>query len=120
MRIAAKRLWLEGGKSDVEIAEAVGVTRPDTIRDWRATENWEADKRLFDSLVTEKAKSLRLTRRQEANDRKAKIAQALEARIVQALKGPLRPGDMRAIACALETLQRVERLALNMDGPPEL
>ena len=40
-KASAKRLWLEGGITDAEIAAKVGVVRPDTIRDWRVSEDWD-------------------------------------------------------------------------------
>jgi hypothetical protein len=120
-RIAAKRLWLEGvKKTDLEIAEAVGVTRPDTIRDWRTKENWPADKDMFDSLVAQRVKNLRVSRRQEANDRQAKIAEAFQHLIGRAMRDPaIRPGGIKALASAADTAQRMQRLALAMDGPPD-
>jgi len=41
----AKIMWLSGNyKSDKAIAAALGLSRSETIKDWRLSENWEAER----------------------------------------------------------------------------
>jgi hypothetical protein len=124
VRDDARRLWLRGGKTDHEIAAEVGVARADTIRDWRREGNWEALKELFDDEVAERLQRSRL----DLNAKHDQLGEALEAMIVR-LMGRKRPdggpsvnaAEVRSLASALASIQRVRRLAQGIrdDEPVE-
>jgi hypothetical protein len=118
-RIAAKKLWLQGGKTDIEIAEAVGIARADTVRDWRTRENWEGEKAMIESIVSESAKTHRATRRREAADRLAKMAEAFMRLIARAMSNPtLRVGEIKALAFATSKARELEQIAFEADEGP--
>ena len=77
VRERARDLWLAGGMSDPQIATAVGVDRPDTIRNWRKAEDWESFRVVVDRSVKERiAKDERVAVR-EMNKRHDKLGEAI-------------------------------------------
>jgi transposase-like protein len=115
-RIAAKQLWLQGGKTDAEIAEAVGIARADTVRDWRTRENWESDKAMIASIVAETVKTQRANRQREAAERLAKMAEAFMRLIARAMSNPaLRVAEIKALTIATSKARELERIAFEAD-----
>jgi transposase-like protein len=117
-RAAARRLWLRGGKTDQEIAGLIGVDRHDTIRDWRAREDWEADRHVMSGLVDDAVKQRLkkdLTELNDKHDRLAEVVEVVGARILTRKRPDGEPAataaDVRAIASALESTQKVRRMA---------
>ena len=53
-RREARKIYLSEGASDREIAERVGVNRPNTVREWRIKEDWEKDRQLAAEKAAEK------------------------------------------------------------------
>ena len=45
----AKIMWLSGNyKNDKEIADKLGISRVETIKDWRLKENWRKERELLE------------------------------------------------------------------------
>jgi hypothetical protein len=108
-RIEAKRLWILGGKTDIEIAQALGIVRPDTIRDWRTKENWEGDKELFESVADERAKKQRTDRARAATERMLQFCEAFSHLMARLMRDPcLKPTGYKALISGAAELQKLQ------------
>ena len=54
IKLQAKALWVTGAGSDQQIADRLGITRAETIGDWRRSGGWDAEKEHILRLVEER------------------------------------------------------------------
>lgn len=119
---AAMQFWLSG-RTDGEIAEAVGCRRAATIRDWRHAGRWEHVKDLIRRGVDEQLAALRADKVRALNERHDNIGTAIEQQAVRQLQslsssGEMTPADLRAISGSMLNAQRLRRTALDADDHP--
>src|ERR1051325_10314278 len=77
VRGKARDLWLQG-KTDEEIAAALGITRPDTIRDWRRKEDWTGMRRVIERGVSLRFDAERNVATADAKSREIRMVDAME------------------------------------------
>ena len=86
IRLKAKSLWLAGDKTDAQIASELGVTRADTIGEWRRQEQWEREKRLVREEAERRVQDAVAESIADMNTRHLKEYQLLQTKGVQALR----------------------------------
>ena len=86
VKLRAKALWIAGQKSDVEIAEELGIARPGTISDWRREMGWDREREVFQQMVEERVSKAVAETVNAMNLRHLKEYQLLQAKGVQGLK----------------------------------
>ncbi len=84
--LQAKALWITGGGTDQQIAERLGIKRPETIGEWRRAENWEKERKYVQKITEEKITQAVAETISEMNARHLKEYQLLQTKGVQALK----------------------------------
>lgn len=119
---AALRLWL-AGQTDAQIAAALDIRRADTVRDWRREGGWDRFKEVIDQTVCQRVAALRAEKVYALNERHDSIGAAIEQQAVRQLRalaagGRRSPADLRAIAAAMLSAQRLRRTALGADTMP--
>ena len=122
LKEAAMRLWLSG-RTDVDIAETLGLRRPDTVRDWRRAGGWEHLKEIIRHGVDEQIATMRLDKVRALNERHDNLGAAIEQQAVRQLQalagsGDLTPPDLRALAGAILSAQKIRRTAVGADDQP--
>lgn len=121
VRLQARELWLEGGRTDAQVAALVGVARVDTVRDWRRAEDWDGLRRAVDVATARRREAEAQDARATLNRRHDQLGEAVESLVVRAMKSSQTPraGEVRALAGALLIAQRIRRTALGLeDGAP--
>jgi transposase-like protein len=128
VRGKARDLWLQG-KTDEEIAAALGITRPDTIRDWRRKEDWTGIRRVIERGVSLRFDAERNVATADAKSREIRMVDAMESLIARQLRQVGSSQDvrtasnsLRSLTGALANIQLVRRRALEQDcdhGKPE-
>jgi len=82
----AKIMWLSGNyKSDKEIAQLLGIARPNTIQEWRKAENWEAERAATVKEVNRKVDAVLAESMAEMQRRHLREYQAMQTKGVHAL-----------------------------------
>lgn len=86
VRLRAKALWMQGNLTDAQIASELGISRDDTIGQWRRQEGWEHQKqeigRAAEQRVTEAVGETIAV----MNSRHLKEYQLLQNKGIQALR----------------------------------
>ncbi len=47
IKLKAKALWIVGNHTDQQIADQLGIQRPETIGEWRRKENWNLEREVI-------------------------------------------------------------------------
>ena len=85
-KLRAKALWITGQGTDAQIAERLGIRRPETIGEWRRAGDWDREK-LYVQQVTEERASQAVAETVSAmNSRHLKEYQLMQTKGIQALK----------------------------------
>ncbi len=124
VRDRARDLWLDGKMTDEAIAQACGVTRTNTVREWRREGAWEDLKRLIDAKVEFADRERSRGHVAKLNARHDQLGETIEAMILRYLRSASSGGgrglsarDIRALALAVESAQRIRRTAADADVP---
>ncbi|MFH2053560.1 MAG: hypothetical protein ABIK96_13935 [bacterium] len=86
IKLQAKIMWITGTGTDQQIAERLGIQRPETVAEWRRAENWEEERQVIQRLMEEKIARAVTETLTEANARHLKEYQLVQTKGVQALK----------------------------------
>lgn len=109
IKLQAKALWITGAGTDQQIADRLGIKRPETIGEWRRAEGWDQE-RMYVQKVTDERVSLAVAETiSEMNSRHLKEYQLMQTKGVQALAklDPRTAGEAMSI---LDTGVKGERL----------
>lgn len=117
VRREARRLWLTGRMTDAEVAERLGITRADTIRDWRHQEGWVGLADDISHVLNDEVKARVAAQLGAFRTKYDQIGQAIESMAIRGMKAPgLSPRDLKALAGTLVLTQRMRDKALAADG----
>jgi transposase-like protein len=108
-KLKAKAMWIAGHKSDVQIAEELGIARPGTISDWRREEDWDREQEIFQQITERRIAEAVSETISEMNTRHLKEFQLLQSKGVQGLK-QRDPRTAQEAAAMIDTGIRGERL----------
>ena len=108
-KLRAKVMWMVGNHTDAQIAQALGITRPGTILDWRKEEGWDREKALLDEAVDRRVSHAINETISEMNARHLKEFQLMQTKGIQALK-KLDPEKASEAAAMIEAGVKGERL----------
>jgi transposase-like protein len=86
IKLQAKALWVTGAGSDQQIADRLGITRAETLGDWRRSGGWDAEKEHIQQLVEERISVAVAETVSELNSRHMKEYQLMQTKGVQGLK----------------------------------
>ena len=108
MKLQAKILWITGAGTDQQIADRLGIQRPETIGEWRRADGWEEEREHIQRLTEEDhpggAETL-----SESNSRHLKEYQLMQTKGVQALRS-LDPKTAAEAAAMIDSGIKGERL----------
>lgn len=107
--LQAKALWITGGGTDQQIADRLGIKRPETIGEWRRSEGWDKERQYVQKITEEKITLAVAETISEMNTRHLKEYQLLQTRGVYALK-TLEPTKASEATAMVDTGIRGERL----------
>ena len=117
VRRRARRLWLSGKYTDEQIAAQRGLPRADTIRDWRNAEDWRPLAQDIAEVIRSETQAGIEKQKGEFRTKYDQIGKALESRAIRGLNNTnLSPRDLKALAGALATTQRIREKALGAEG----
>ncbi len=112
---ALRTEYVHGSLTFKELAEKHGL-KDGTVRQRAHREGWEAERNATSRAVTQAAQE-RLTESRSAqlakfNEDDLRVARAIRARAAAMLGNVQQPADLRALASAMDTAQKIGRLAL--------
>jgi hypothetical protein len=107
--------YVNGAMTYKELAAKHGL-KDATVRQRGHREGWEAERHAVSQAVTQAAQE-RLTETRSAqltrfNEDDLRVARAIRARAASMLATAKHPADLRALASAMDTAQKIGRLAL--------
>lgn len=118
VRARARSMWLAGGMTDEQIAADLGLPRKDTVRDWRRDEDWGGLRHAVEVATAARLEAQKTAARAKVEQRYDQLAEALEALLIRAMRGiSPRGAELRALASAAESMQRIRRTANGLDEP---
>jgi len=109
VRLQAKILWITGAGTDQQIADRLGIQRPETIGEWRRTDGWEEERQHIQQLTEQKIAQAVSETLSEANARHLKEYQLMQNKGVQALRN-LDPKTAAEAASMIDSGIKGERL----------
>lgn len=86
IKLQAKALWITGAGTDQQIAERLGIKRPETIGEWRRAEGWEKERQHVQRITEERITQAVAETISEMNTRHLKEYQLMQNKGVQGLK----------------------------------
>lgn len=86
VRLRAKALWLSGTQSDAQIAVALGISRVDTIGQWRRQESWDRDRKYVQQVTEQRVQEAVAETIADMNARHLKEYQLLQTKGIHALR----------------------------------
>lgn len=86
VKLHAKALWLTGAGTDAQIAQRLGIQRPETVAEWRRAEGWDQERQYVQKVTEERITQAVAETLSEANLRHLREYQLLQTKGVQALK----------------------------------
>ncbi|MBU2503063.1 hypothetical protein KJ682_17155 [bacterium] len=107
--LQAKALWICGAGTDQQIAQRLGIKRPETIGEWRRSEGWDEERRIVQQVTEERITQAVAETISEMNSRHLKEYQLLQSKGVQALKD-LNPKTAAEALAMVDTGIKGERL----------
>ena len=109
IKLKAKALWITGSGTDQQIAERLGIQRPETIGEWRRADGWEKERKFVQQVTEERVTRAVAETISEMNARHLKEYQLLQTKGVQALKG-IDPKTAHEALAMVDTGIKGERL----------
>lgn len=109
VRLRAKALWIVGNHTDEQIASQLGIQRPETIGEWRRSEQWGIERDIIQRETERRISDAVAETISEMNSRHLKEFQLMQTKAVQALKS-LEPTKASEAATMLDAGIRGERL----------
>ena len=109
VKLRAKALWIVGNLTDQQIAEQVGISRSETIGDWRRQGNWERERAIIQQETDRRVSQAVAETISEMNSRHLKEYQLLQNKGLAALKR-LDPRTAAEAQAMMDTGIRGERL----------
>ena len=109
VKLKAKALWIVGNYTDQQIASQLGITRSETIGEWRRSEGWEREREIIQHETDKRVANAVAETISEMNIRHLKEYQLLQTKGIQALKrlDPQRASEAQAM---IDTGIKGERL----------
>jgi len=107
--LQAKALWICGAGTDQQIAQRLGIKRPETIGEWRRAEGWEEERQYVQKITEERVTQTVAETISEMNSRHLKEFQLMQSKGVQGLK-TLDPKTASEAAAMLDAGIKGERL----------
>lgn len=97
--LQAKALWITGAGTDQQIAQRLGIKRPETIGEWRRNEGWDQERLYVQKITEERVTQAVAETITEMNTRHLKEYQLLQNKGVQGLKdlAPKTAGEAMAL-----------------------
>ena len=86
IRIRAKALWIVGNHTDQQISDQLGITRSETVGEWRRSERWDLERDIIQKETDRRVSQAVAETISEMNARHLKEYQLLQTKGVQALK----------------------------------
>lgn len=86
VKLRAKALWIVGNMTDQQIADAVGISRSETIGDWRRSESWEKERAIIQQETDRRVSQAVAETISEMNSRHLRQYQLLQSKGLAALK----------------------------------
>jgi hypothetical protein len=108
-KLKAKALWIVGNHTDQQIADQLGIQRPETIGEWRRNENWDLEREIIQKETDRRISEAVAETISQMNSRHLKEFQLLQTKGVQALK-TLAPTKAAEAAAMIDAGVRGERL----------
>lgn len=108
-KLKAKVLWVTGSGTDQQIADRLGIQRPETIGEWRRAEGWDQERLHIQRLTEERITRAVTETLSEANSRHLKEYQLMQTKGVQALK-TMDPKTAAEAMAMIDTGVKGERL----------
>jgi len=109
IRIKAKALWIVGNHTDQHIADQLGITRSETVGEWRRSERWDLERDIIQKETDRRVSQAVAETISEMNTRHLKEYQLLQTRGIQALK-TLEPTKASEATAMVDAGIRGERL----------
>ncbi len=109
VKLQAKILWITGAGTDQQIADRLGIQRPETIGEWRRADGWEEERQHIQRLTEEKITRAVSETLSESNSRHLKEYQLMQTKGVQALRS-LDPKTAAEAASMIDSGIKGERL----------
>jgi transposase-like protein len=108
-RLRAKAMWITGQGTDAQIAERLGIQRPETIGEWRRSGGWDRERELVQQITEERVSQAVAETISEMNSRHLKTYQLMQSKGLQALRrlDPQRAAEAQAM---IDTGVKGERL----------
>ncbi|MBU2500750.1 hypothetical protein KJ682_05430 [bacterium] len=107
--LMAKAMWICGAGTDQQIAQRLGIKRPETIGEWRRSEGWDEERRVVQQVTEERVNQAVAETISEMNSRHLKEFQLMQTKGVQGLKS-LDPRTAAEAAAMLDSGIKGERL----------
>ncbi len=86
VKLQAKALWITGAGTDQQIAQRLGIKRPETIGEWRRADGWDAERAYVQKAVEERVSLAVAETVSEMNSRHLKEFQLMQTKGVQTLR----------------------------------
>jgi hypothetical protein len=86
VKLRAKALWIVGNHTDQQIADTVGIPRPETIAEWRRAERWDKEREIIQQETEKRVSQAVAETISEMNSRHLKEYQLLQSKGVRALQ----------------------------------
>lgn len=86
IKLQAKALWITGAGTDQQIAQRLGIQRPETVGEWRRAEGWDQERQYVQKVTEERITLAVAETISEMNSRHLKEYQLLQNKGVQALR----------------------------------
>ncbi len=86
VKLRAKALWIVGNHTDQQIAEQVGISRSETIGEWRRNENWEKERAIIQQETDRRVSQAVAETISEMNSRHLRQYQLLQSKGLAALR----------------------------------
>ena len=86
VKLRAKALWIAGQKTDIEIAQELGISRIGTISDWRREGGWDQEREVFARITEQRISEAVAETITEMNSRHLKEFQLLQTKGIHGLK----------------------------------
>jgi hypothetical protein len=109
VKLQAKILWITGAGTDQQIADRLGIQRPETIGEWRRADSWEEERQHIQKLMEDKITQAVMETLSESNARHLKEYQLMQTKGVQALRS-LDPKTAAEAASMIDSGIKGERL----------
>ena len=109
VKLQAKILWITGAGTDQQIADRLGIQRPETIGEWRRADGWEEERRHIQKMMEDKITQAVMETLSESNSRHLKEYQLMQTKGVQALRS-LDPKTAAEAAAMIDSGIKGERL----------